>query len=173
MKRQHVIIGLVCAGLICVWAWWVSREVAQPESVVVSTAPTATGEPALPSTKAPVVEREMPAEVKLMGGPPPVGRAGDRSQALAFQGALHGVVKEAHLRCLQPYVDTMPDDYDCDLVMDAVSTDGTISDITVRALDPDMPKHVIDCIVEVAWETDWPARNSIGERRYQRMFTAR
>jgi hypothetical protein len=175
-RQQQIIGGVGLVVLLTGWAWWVSQP--EPELEAAQVVPAAaTGVVGVASEADPVapVRKMNPTKMKplKMDMPQRQDLLARRQQAVAFQGAMHAIVKEAHAQCLDDYMADQPTDHDPELVLDALAVDGVLSEITLKAPESDVPEDVLDCITEVAWEGDWPLDEVAGERRYQRLFNAR
>ena len=87
-----------------------------------------------------------------------------------YNYAMRDAVKEARIQCIAPYVDEVGMLEPATMVMDAVVTDGELTDISLRSVG-DMPKDVVDCARDAAWAIDWPSWDGQGELRFQETFT--
>jgi hypothetical protein len=83
-----------------------------------------------------------------------------------YNTAMHEVVTQAREVCIRPFAQ-QNNLGKVEIVMDAVLWEGQVVDFGLRGLQ-DTPDHVLDCIGEVAWNTQFPAHDVPGEVRLQR-----
>jgi len=83
-----------------------------------------------------------------------------------YNTAVHELVTRARKQCLRPYVRDAGLGR-IEVVIDAVLWDGEVVDFGIRGLQ-DVPDHVLDCVAEEAWGTQFPAHDIPGEVRLQR-----
>ena len=88
-----------------------------------------------------------------------------------YNYAMRAAVKELRLQCIQPYVDDAGLVEPSTMVVDAVVTDGELTDIGLRSVGAEIPVDVEDCARDAAWGIDWPTWNGSGELRFQETLT--
>jgi len=90
----------------------------------------------------------------------------DTEQWRDYNVAVHEMVTRARAQCLRPFVREQQLGK-VEVIIDAVLWDGEVVDFGIRGLE-EVPDHVIDCVAEEAWGTQFPAHQLAGEIRLQR-----
>lgn len=102
--------------------------------------------------------------------PAPVAEPVPPDVRTEYNYAMRDAVKEARVQCVEPYVADANLPQPATVIMDAVVTDGEVTDIAMRGIG-DIPDDVIECARDAAWNVDWPTWEGEGELRFQETFT--
>lgn len=87
-----------------------------------------------------------------------------------FNYAMRDAVKEARVQCVNPWLSKLESPPPATFIMDAVVTDGELTDISLRGIG-EIPTEVSDCARDAAWAVAWPSWDGKGEVRFQETFT--
>ncbi len=164
-------VAMVVLALVAVMAWTLRPDTTPdpaPEHVLPETERRVRKVYPLPNPRPVVPEPAAAPEPDVVPEPGPV----PKEVSIEFAGATMNALAEVRVECVDPWLESDGPE-EAEFALNAVVVDGAVADIELLTVIDDLPDDVVDCIRDVAWSTDWPEVEMVGEVRYQRAVKAK